>query len=249
MTSGVQGPWRPRGGRLHVLAATFPRATCVQARASRRGAGARAPGPAALGTGGPIPWGGADAAGLARHQPPGHSIPGAHMSPNQLAGWPAGRVAALQSLRSVPARVSGRPPSSAASRGSASLRPGRGQTPCHLPTLLPGCAAQRDFCDGVWCQNGGTCVSGWNAYFCRCPLRFGGKNCEHGEGLRGVAPGAGALGQWALATCVPAVGPGGKREHAQGWGWGERLRGLLRASAGETRQRRGVRAVHTRHLA
>uniref|UniRef100_A0A8C8ZRC4 Cadherin EGF LAG seven-pass G-type receptor 1 n=1 Tax=Prolemur simus TaxID=1328070 RepID=A0A8C8ZRC4_PROSS len=41
-----------------------------------------------------------------------------------------------------------------------------------------GCAAQRNFCDGTWCQNGGTCVSRWNTYLCECPLRFGGKNCE-----------------------------------------------------------------------
>ncbi|XP_074182682.1 cadherin EGF LAG seven-pass G-type receptor 1 isoform X1 [Rhinolophus sinicus] len=42
-----------------------------------------------------------------------------------------------------------------------------------------GCAAQRNFCDGTWCQNGGTCVSRWSTYLCECPLRFGGKNCEH----------------------------------------------------------------------
>ncbi|XP_036093576.1 cadherin EGF LAG seven-pass G-type receptor 1 isoform X5 [Rousettus aegyptiacus] len=41
-----------------------------------------------------------------------------------------------------------------------------------------GCAAQRDFCEGTWCQNGGTCVSRWSTYLCECPLRFGGKNCE-----------------------------------------------------------------------
>ncbi|XP_023487107.1 cadherin EGF LAG seven-pass G-type receptor 1 isoform X2 [Equus caballus] len=41
-----------------------------------------------------------------------------------------------------------------------------------------GCVAQRNFCDGTWCQNGGTCVSRWNTYLCECPLRFGGKNCE-----------------------------------------------------------------------
>ncbi|XP_031529421.2 cadherin EGF LAG seven-pass G-type receptor 1 [Vicugna pacos] len=41
-----------------------------------------------------------------------------------------------------------------------------------------GCTAQRNFCEGSWCQNGGTCVSGWNTYVCECPLRFGGKNCE-----------------------------------------------------------------------
>ncbi|KAF6117915.1 cadherin EGF LAG seven-pass G-type receptor 1 [Phyllostomus discolor] len=42
-----------------------------------------------------------------------------------------------------------------------------------------GCAAQRNYCDGVWCQNGGTCVTRWSTYLCQCPLRFGGKNCEH----------------------------------------------------------------------
>ncbi|XP_037703253.1 cadherin EGF LAG seven-pass G-type receptor 1 [Choloepus didactylus] len=41
-----------------------------------------------------------------------------------------------------------------------------------------GCAAQRNFCAGVVCQNGGTCVNKWNTYLCRCPLRFGGKICE-----------------------------------------------------------------------
>uniref|UniRef100_G3UIY0 Cadherin EGF LAG seven-pass G-type receptor 1 n=1 Tax=Loxodonta africana TaxID=9785 RepID=G3UIY0_LOXAF len=41
-----------------------------------------------------------------------------------------------------------------------------------------GCTAQRNFCDGVWCQNGGTCVNRWNTHLCVCPLRFGGKNCE-----------------------------------------------------------------------
>nr|XP_004650449.2 cadherin EGF LAG seven-pass G-type receptor 1 [Jaculus jaculus] len=41
-----------------------------------------------------------------------------------------------------------------------------------------GCAAQRDFCEGASCQNGGTCVNRWNTYLCTCPLRFGGKNCE-----------------------------------------------------------------------
>ncbi|XP_036762497.2 cadherin EGF LAG seven-pass G-type receptor 1 isoform X3 [Manis pentadactyla] len=41
-----------------------------------------------------------------------------------------------------------------------------------------GCVAQRNFCDGAWCQNGGTCVSKWNTYLCECPLQFGGKNCE-----------------------------------------------------------------------
>ncbi|XP_073940810.1 cadherin EGF LAG seven-pass G-type receptor 1 isoform X2 [Castor canadensis] len=43
---------------------------------------------------------------------------------------------------------------------------------------VAGCAAQRNFCDGTSCQNGGTCVNRWNTYLCKCPLRFGGKNCE-----------------------------------------------------------------------
>ncbi|XP_048195279.1 cadherin EGF LAG seven-pass G-type receptor 1 [Perognathus longimembris pacificus] len=41
-----------------------------------------------------------------------------------------------------------------------------------------GCAAQRNFCDGTSCQNGGTCVNRWDTYLCECPLGFGGKNCE-----------------------------------------------------------------------
>ncbi|XP_012927900.2 cadherin EGF LAG seven-pass G-type receptor 1 isoform X1 [Heterocephalus glaber] len=41
-----------------------------------------------------------------------------------------------------------------------------------------GCAAQTDFCKGTVCQHGGTCVNRWSTYLCRCPLRFGGKNCE-----------------------------------------------------------------------
>ncbi|KAJ8262011.1 hypothetical protein GJAV_G00161080 [Gymnothorax javanicus] len=41
-----------------------------------------------------------------------------------------------------------------------------------------GCAAKRNFCTGVICQNGGTCVNKWNTYSCDCPLHYGGKNCE-----------------------------------------------------------------------
>uniref|UniRef100_A0A8C2YUI9 Cadherin EGF LAG seven-pass G-type receptor 1 n=1 Tax=Chinchilla lanigera TaxID=34839 RepID=A0A8C2YUI9_CHILA len=41
-----------------------------------------------------------------------------------------------------------------------------------------GCAAQRNFCEAAVCQHGGTCVNRWSTYLCRCPLRFGGKNCE-----------------------------------------------------------------------
>ncbi|NWR73985.1 CELR1 protein, partial [Centropus unirufus] len=43
---------------------------------------------------------------------------------------------------------------------------------------LPGCAAQRNYCENNWCQNGGTCVNKWNTYICECPVRYGGKNCE-----------------------------------------------------------------------
>uniref|UniRef100_A0A8C3K682 Cadherin EGF LAG seven-pass G-type receptor 1 n=1 Tax=Calidris pygmaea TaxID=425635 RepID=A0A8C3K682_9CHAR len=43
---------------------------------------------------------------------------------------------------------------------------------------LPGCAAQRNYCETSWCQNGGTCVNKWNTYICECPVRYGGKNCE-----------------------------------------------------------------------
>uniref|UniRef100_A0A8C3TL74 Cadherin EGF LAG seven-pass G-type receptor 1 n=1 Tax=Chelydra serpentina TaxID=8475 RepID=A0A8C3TL74_CHESE len=43
---------------------------------------------------------------------------------------------------------------------------------------LAGCAAQKNYCDTNWCQNGGTCVNKWNTYTCECPLRSGGKNCE-----------------------------------------------------------------------
>ncbi|XP_074937402.1 cadherin EGF LAG seven-pass G-type receptor 1 isoform X1 [Phalacrocorax aristotelis] len=43
---------------------------------------------------------------------------------------------------------------------------------------LPGCAAQQNYCETNWCQNGGTCVNKWNTYICECPVRYGGKNCE-----------------------------------------------------------------------
>uniref|UniRef100_A0A8D0HIG2 Cadherin EGF LAG seven-pass G-type receptor 1 n=1 Tax=Sphenodon punctatus TaxID=8508 RepID=A0A8D0HIG2_SPHPU len=43
---------------------------------------------------------------------------------------------------------------------------------------LAGCAAQKNYCNTNWCQNGGTCVNKWNTYSCECPLHYGGKNCE-----------------------------------------------------------------------
>ncbi|XP_076877652.1 cadherin EGF LAG seven-pass G-type receptor 1 isoform X2 [Brachyhypopomus gauderio] len=42
-----------------------------------------------------------------------------------------------------------------------------------------GCPAKRDFCSGVVCHNGGLCVNNWSTYSCKCPLGYGGKNCEH----------------------------------------------------------------------
>lgn len=84
----------------------------------------------------------------------------------------------------------------------------RGPPPPSPSSLLPGCAAQRNFCEGTWCQNGGTCVSRWDTHLCRCPLRFGGKNCEHGE------PGAGAGGRWGHVG--PPRGSGGEQAQALG---------------------------------
>ncbi|KAM6137729.1 LOW QUALITY PROTEIN: cadherin EGF LAG seven-pass G-type receptor 1 [Pterocles gutturalis] len=40
---------------------------------------------------------------------------------------------------------------------------------------LPGCAAQRNYCETDWCQNGGTCIN--KTYICECPVRYG-ENCE-----------------------------------------------------------------------
>uniref|UniRef100_A0A8C4XIS4 Cadherin EGF LAG seven-pass G-type receptor 1 n=1 Tax=Falco tinnunculus TaxID=100819 RepID=A0A8C4XIS4_FALTI len=51
---------------------------------------------------------------------------------------------------------------------------------------LPGCAAQRNYCENNWCQNGGTCVNKWNTYICECPVRYGGKNCEQGRMQRAL---------------------------------------------------------------
>lgn len=76
-------------------------------------------------------------------------------------------------------------------------------TPC---SLFPGCVAQRNFCDGTWCQNGGTCVSRWNTYLCECPLRFGGKNCEQGECLAWTRCRQ-VLGVWDPSCGAPCPGP------------------------------------------
>ncbi|KAM9471158.1 cadherin EGF LAG seven-pass G-type receptor 1 [Clarias gariepinus] len=43
-----------------------------------------------------------------------------------------------------------------------------------------GCLAKSNFCSSSSvCHNGGLCVNNWNTYSCKCPLGYGGKNCEH----------------------------------------------------------------------
>lgn len=92
-----------------------------------------------------------------------------------------GPRAGLPPLRAVARGAVFPPHGSVLGNGDQSPRPRH--NPLVFPPLCPGCAAQRNFCEGTWCQNGGTCVSRWNTYLCECPLRFGGKNCEQGEGL------------------------------------------------------------------
>ena len=40
-----------------------------------------------------------------------------------------------------------------------------------------------DDCDPSPCQNGGKCVDGINSYFCQCPKRYVGVNCEESKRL------------------------------------------------------------------
>ncbi|TSK28057.1 Cadherin EGF LAG seven-pass G-type receptor 1 [Bagarius yarrelli] len=44
---------------------------------------------------------------------------------------------------------------------------------------VAGCPAKSDFCSSTVCYNRGLCVNKWNTYSCKCPLGYGGKNCEH----------------------------------------------------------------------
>lgn len=71
-------------------------------------------------------------------------------------------------------------------------------------------------------------MSRWSTYLCECPLRFGGKNCEHGEDLGlwwpprhgqdaqdhfcgAPRPGLAASG----SMYVPKQGPCGEQEQTQ----------------------------------
>uniref|UniRef100_A0A674AYK8 Cadherin EGF LAG seven-pass G-type receptor 1 n=1 Tax=Salmo trutta TaxID=8032 RepID=A0A674AYK8_SALTR len=51
-----------------------------------------------------------------------------------------------------------------------------------------GCPAKRNFCTKDLCQNRGVCVNKWNTYSCDCPLGYGGKNCDQGEGVSMPSP-------------------------------------------------------------
>merc|ERR1712196_415761 len=42
----------------------------------------------------------------------------------------------------------------------------------------PNCEGDTDYCDGVTCQNGGTCEDGINDYSCTCADGFTGALCE-----------------------------------------------------------------------
>lgn len=83
-------------------------------------------------------------------------------------------------------------------------------------------------------------MSRWTTYLCECPLRFGGKNCEQGEGLvlrwpplHGASeswlwtprcPGSRVWGSASGAisfqqhVCSWVGDPGGEREQTQGLG-------------------------------
>ena len=36
-------------------------------------------------------------------------------------------------------------------------------------------------CDPLLCQNGGICIDGVASYFCQCPKRYVGVNCEESK--------------------------------------------------------------------
>ena len=38
-----------------------------------------------------------------------------------------------------------------------------------------------DDCDGITCQNGGTCIDAVNAYSCNCAPGYDGDHCENGN--------------------------------------------------------------------
>lgn len=70
------------------------------------------------------------------------------------------------------------------------------------PRPPAGCPAKKTVCDAGTCHNGGTCVHEWDSFSCQCPLGFGGKTCQEGNG--GLGP------RW-----------GG---HGAGWGGGGHTR-------------------------
>lgn len=168
--------------------------------------------------------GGSDPAGPAVTDPWALHVPS---RPRPPAGWPAAG-SAPGSLRPVPGEGV---PAARLPQPHSWGRSWDTARPASCPSLLPGCAAQRNFCEGTWCQNGGTCVSRWDTHLCRCPLRFGGKNCEHGEPGAGPLPGARGSSEcrcpgWqALGACGSrARGLGGSGSKPSP-GRGERLRG------------------------
>ena len=40
------------------------------------------------------------------------------------------------------------------------------------------CDSNTDDCRNVYCENGGTCIDGANAYSCSCPSGYAGEHCE-----------------------------------------------------------------------
>ncbi|XP_023244632.1 protocadherin-like wing polarity protein stan isoform X2 [Centruroides sculpturatus] len=43
---------------------------------------------------------------------------------------------------------------------------------------IAGCSEKKGFCQSHPCQNGGLCEEGWGSYVCRCPVGFGGQDCD-----------------------------------------------------------------------